>query len=258
MNSVAIRTAITLWMLCLPLHAHRIDVTYDISYWFLDHIASTTLHFESDQGRYHIAAKAQLHGIAAAMARHHTEEHNSSGSINSSRKLIPQRYTVVRSLDGYRREQEYHFDYRRHRILLHQHETWIKYEKRFDPTSMHFVNTDKSHQRSFARQLRFWAGDDLLSLYFNARNRLMAMQPGETLFFHAVGSRNGIVKVQRTTEPHRYIVFINQDIFRSKEGKLFITLDKNYFVKEAVLKDVFLFGDLTVKRMSLERSPEGL
>lgn len=239
----------------LSTHAAVLEATYDISYWFLDHIATTSLRFESANGRYRIEANATLHGFAAALAHHHAEHHVSTGRIDTHGRLIPDTYRTERSLDGYKRTQRYTFDRQRHTIVLKQDETRMIETRHFDPLAMRYSVTESPQEISFTRRERYDADDDLLTLYFNARKGLKKLPPGQTVKLPCVGSRSGIVTVGKTARPLEFILFIDQDIFRSKEGKLDIEMDRNFFVKKAVLKDVFLFGDLKVQRQRLEERP---
>jgi len=242
----------------LYVRAAVLEAEYTISYWFLSHIGTTTLRYEDDGARFRIEAKAQLHGFAALLAHHHTEQHTSTGHIGKDGLLIPEEYVVIRTYDDYRREQRYYFDRRHKRILLQQNETTTRNERRYDTKSMRYVNAKIPVNSSFFRLEHFYAENDLLTLYFNARSVLKSMRRAQEKKLPAVGSRDGIVTVEKEAEPFAFVFLLDQDIFRSKEGKLFVTMDNEYYVKNAVLKDVFLFGDLTVEREALKASPQGL
>lgn len=244
-----------LTVFCFTLNAAVLEATYDISYWFLEHIATTTLRFESSNGHYRIDASAELHGFAAALAHHHSEHHTSIGRTDAAGKLIPEVYIAIRTLDGYRREQRFTFDRRQRQILLRQREMRVVKTRWFDPVAMRYTVSETPREHTFFRRETYYADDDLLTLYFNARALLKALPPNTLVSLPCVGSRDGIVKAQKRADPLEFILFINQDIFRSKEGKLDVEMDKDLYVKKAVLKDVFLFGDLEVKRVGLNPAP---
>ena len=54
-------------------------------------------------------------------------------------------------------------------------------------------------------------------------------------------------KIRRLLEAkgHVLVVIINQKIFSSKKGELYIDIDKDGLCTTAVLKDVIFFGDIT-------------
>ena len=237
------------------LHSAVFEVQYAVSFWFLGRIGTTTMHFESADGRYRIEANATLEGIAALIAHHHSEHHVSSGHIAADGTLIPKHYDVTKTLDDYRSIRHYYFDRRHRRILLQQQTERTVSERRFDIDSMQFDTKRRLKKSAFVRLEPFYAENDLLSLYFNVRNVLGTLKASEQLQLSAVGARNGEVHISRQNGMYDFFVYLDQDIFRSKEGKLFVQTDRDLYVKSAVMKDVLLFGDLDVEREWLRQSP---
>lgn len=249
------KAAALLLLLSTQLCAEVLDASYTISYWFLDNIATTTLHYEAKNGRYRIEADAALQGFAASLGHHHREHHISEGIITSEGRLEPRRYETRKVLDGYHRVQRFRFDHRRRRITLRQTTTYETTERHFDLQRMRFDSRRAPITRYAGAVLNFYARNDLLTLYFNARERLGALRPDEHLRLPAVGSRNGIVRIlparNGSTEEKSFWVHIDQDIFRSRDGMLRIVMDQDLYIEKAMLKDVFLFGDLRVERTKL-------
>ncbi len=243
---------------------HRLDVNYTISYGIFDGIAESSLHFERRGGRYRIRATAGLKGFAAMMAHHHREIHTSKGIVTPAGKLRPLSYTNIRLLDGFRRERRYRFDYPHRCIWLTQTIERNVTTRRFDAATFTWRrDVNKSRHTGYYR-LNYFAQNDLLTLYFNARE-LLRRSDGALHVLAAVGSRDGKIRLQSLRKGAsgtklldaklRYFarVFIEQDIFRSAHGELYIGLDDALLVDEAVLKDVFLFGDLKVKRTGVQK-----
>ncbi|GEM_PF-5235054 len=257
------RTLVLLLLLLSPFPAadlpKQLDASYTISYAFFDDIAETTLRFESDGRRYRIVADAWLKGIAASLARHHREHHESEGIVTADGRLLPLHYRSVRRLDRFRMQRRYTFDHRHRQVLLTQTVDRNVTKRTFDRHRLRWVEKTDTTRKTGHYRMNFYAKDDLLTLYFNAR-KLLAGREGKPLKIPAVGSRNGLVTLERIADisagglldsPANALacrVLIDQDIFRSKKGELFVGLDANLLVNEAVLKDVFLFGDLHVRR----------
>jgi len=240
---------------CLSLHARTIDVRYDVYYAFLPSVGTNTLHFESRDGRYRMETVAELHGLAAILAHHHREYHISIGAIGKEGVLIPERYVTIRTLDGYKRVRIYRFDHSHHRLLMHETIDVNETSKQFDPTSMHFVSTVQSHTYTRNITMPYDPYDDLLTLYFNIRASLGTLRPNETIRRLAAGADNGTVIIRRDEQPLHFTLFMEQDIFRNKMGEVHFITDKAFYVQKSVLKDVFLFGDLTMEREWLKESP---
>lgn len=249
------RRILLLFFTLLNLQAETIEARYTLSYWILDDIAVVTLRYVSEKGRYHIDAEAKLQGVTAVLANHHVERHHSEGRVDAAGRLIPERYDAVRTYDGYVREQHYRFDHKRKRVLQRQTEERTRTERRFDAESIRFVSERKTQEHHFERVEPFYAPDDLLTLYFNARKSLKSMPPNSRRIFPAVGSRNGKVTVSKKSAPLAFGLIMDQDIFRSKAGEMDLQMDEAFYVVRSVLKDVLLFGDLKVERVYLKREP---
>ncbi|HHH72219.1 MAG TPA: DUF3108 domain-containing protein [Sulfuricurvum sp.] len=239
----------------LGLHAAVFEVKYSVSYWILGRIGTTHLRLETNNRHYRIHATAELEGVAALIARHHREHHTSEGVISSNGTLIPVQYDVNKTLDDYEDLKHYYFNRRQKRILLKEHIKHEKIARRFDLNTMHFVTEKYTKKNRSTRLLSFYCENDLLTLYFNSEHPLKNLEGGDSIFFKAVGARHGDVHVTRLKKKNRFAVKLDQDIFKSKDGILFIESDDEMYVKNALFKDVLLFGDLEIKREYLKRSP---
>ena len=242
-------------VLASALSAATLDAEYSLSYSIFPAIGTTTLHFESGRGRYRIVAEAKLRGLAAVLAHHHTERHTSIGALDGQGRLIPERYETLRTMDDFRRERRYLFDRTHHDILFEERtERRIK-TKRFDPIKMRYIPTEQNTTARSRRIEPYDAENDLLSLYFNARPLLATLPPNTSVDLPAAGTIHGSVTIERDMTPLHYTLFLDQDIFRSSKGEMAIETDETFFIRKAVLKDVFLFGDLSVEREWLRQSP---
>ncbi|MHC3993624.1 DUF3108 domain-containing protein [Thiomicrolovo sp. ZZH C-3] len=237
----------------LSLNAATLQARYAISFWVIGRVGTATLKLETDRDRYRIEANATLEGVAALLAHHHRESFLSEGRIGDDGRLIPERYRVLRTMDDYRREQLYRFG--RNGITRYQHEKMRVTLRRFNADTMRYETKTRPAERRYFFRLPYRADNDLLTLYFNARKQLETLVPGQTIVQRAAGADSGEVHVASTPEPFRYSVQLDQDIFRSARGEMEIETDEAYYVKNAVLKDVLLFGDLNVEREWLKQEP---
>lgn len=243
-------------LMSMTLHAAVIEVQYGITYWWLGRIGTTHMRFESHGDRYRIEAEAYLEGIAALIGRHHRERHTSTGMIADNGDLIPHRYDVNKTLDDYQSLQQYYFEPRQRRILLSTEDAYKTTRKHFDLATLGFKQIDTVDRRRYMRVMPFYARNDLLTLYFNVRRHLDPLATDGTLQLRTVGARDGKVTIKTASEHNRFTVLLDQEIFKSKEGKLFVETDASHYVTRAVLKDVLLFGDLEVEREWIKQSPE--
>lgn len=249
------KSSILFLLTALSLHAAVFEVQYSVSYWFLGRIGTTNLRLETHDGHYRIDATATLEGVAALLARHHHERHSSEGRVGNDGTLIPVRYDVNKTLDGFSELKRYYFEGRQRRVLLQEHIKAEASSRHFDLHAMQFVSKVHTEEHSRMRLLAFYCRNDLLTLYFNARKPLKKLAANQSLSLKAVGARHGDVRIARLPETNHFAVKLDQDIFKSKNGTLYVEADDAMYVKRAVLKDVLLFGDLEVEREWLKRSP---
>lgn len=235
--------------------ADSFEVRYGVSFWFFGQIGVTTLHLQRNATDYKIEAHARLQGIAAAIAHHHTEYHVSEGQIGADGRLIPRQYRVYKTLDHYRNHRSYRFDYRLKRITQAFMQERNVTSHHFDPRRLGMTKQQETQHKTWQRIESFWAEDDLLTLYFNGRSALRGLRLAQTVSLHAVGARHGDVRVRRTGR-FTFDVLLDQEIFKTKDGKLFVQSDENFYVEKAIIKDVVLFGDLEVAYEKMQWSPK--
>ena len=112
-------------------------------------------------------------------------------------------------------------------------------------------------------KLHFYAKNDLLTLYFNMDKAIT--KKGKIYHFKAVGleKQKGLVQVTvpapnqeesykkelgETADWYAKALIV-QENFRKKRGDILLSVDKDGFIKKAVIKDVLLYGDAKLIRI---------
>jgi len=262
--------------LFLPLFAgsllwgNTITATYEISFSVFGTIGMAEVSMARDATRYRVHVDAYLVGMAASIGGNRRETHDSYGSVTPS-GFLPERYEKHRSSDTRDDTTLYRFDHEAHRVLKIRDKTHISTHAIFDPRSMSIVDVPETVREHSESELPYYAPDDLLSLFFNIRHLLDAIPKGGESIRHSVGAANaeGIVRITNPdgakrreiaelmpeNEDRLVTVVVDQDIFESDKGELYLNLDSDYLVIEAMLKDVLLFGDIRAKRVELRKIP---
>lgn len=91
--------------------------------------------------------------------------------------------------------------------------------------------------------------------FFNLKNKIPKYEKEKDYELKAVGANktkgqiniiipNKKIKELKTENSNHLIAYINQKIFGSARGELFLSLNKEGFCNKAILKDVLLFGDI--------------
>ncbi len=112
-------------------------------------------------------------------------------------------------------------------------------------------------------KLKFYAKDDLLTLYFNLGTALK--KKGKKYNFKVVGLEKQNGKVQITVPSNSKVksykkdlgsganlyakALIHQKNFKKKKGDILLAVAKDGFIKKSVIKDVMLYGDAVLTRV---------
>lgn len=258
-------TAFILFVLyAVTLHAASISAKYDVSFSIFGKIGEANVYYEHDDRFYHIYVDAGLTGVAASMAHHRREVHESFGSIKEG-ILVPELYKRTKRSD-HRYEELYFVFMPEGSILKFLFREKNVYTSHFDFVKMKNIKEMQIEKSHSVDLLPYQASNDLLSLFFNIRTILLTIPEGTKKAEYAAGARNdkGEILITNPAGKKRHelatlmpehenrliTVIVDQDIFKSGKGELYLSLDKDHLAIEAMLKDVLLFGDIRGKRVS--------
>ena len=262
-RGISVPFFISIIMAC-SLHGAALTAKYDVSFSVFGKIGEAKVAFERYGKFYHIRVEGGLTGAAANIGQHRREIHESFGIVKEG-VLIPDLYKKVRRSD-YRHEDSYYvFDHENRYIHRFRFREKNVTKSHFDFTAMRFVDEDKIEKTSGFKTFSYYVRNDLLSLFFNIRVILRDIRKCEKKIVRAIGSRNEkgetlvgnpegkkrkeLMQLMPDNENRLITVVINQDIFKSDKGELYINFDRDYLAKEALLKDVLLFGDIHAVRI---------
>ncbi len=252
-----------LLLLCLSftlLNAKTIEATYKISYGIFGELgmAKTTLEF-FDNNTYKIKVHAFATGVAKVLSSGKEEFYESSGIV-ANKKLIPYKFTKYSQNSYKKRLKSYSFDYSNNKIILEK--TTDRLQTTYDSN----LKPEKTWKHESSKEeTTFFASNDLLSLFFNIQQIVPNFEQGCHYDLKAIGAKNGDLKIfvpkgeefnrlssALQTDNTKFIASINQKIFSSKNGELYISLNKEGFCNKAVLKDVLIFGDIVGEMINFE------
>ncbi len=253
------RLCMLLTLLLLPLSGKSISAGYDVTFSVFGKIGDAILSFDYEEGRYAIYINGGLTGSAASIGQNRREIHESFGTIENG-VLLPELYKITRSSTYFFNESFFAFDHENNTIERHRIRTKVTSESHFDLQKMSIITDERNVTTYSSNPVAYYAKNDILSLFFNVRTLLKDIPPGKEKLIHAVGGSNKkgeIVVTNPAGEKRRELaslmpghenrlitVVIDQDIFKSDRGELYISLDSDTLAKEAMLKDVLLFGDI--------------
>jgi len=249
-----LRSIIFIFIFLTSSFALDLNATYKVSFGIFGEIgiAKTSLHVNAKK-RYKISIHAFTTGLANFLSGQREEWHESVGSVTKDGVLVPDYYQkIVQRYSNYDGESVLKKDIRKY-IFDHKLKT-LRVQKTI------FRGKKKEYSQ---KEGDYYAPNDLLSLFFNFKNMLPSLDIKVPSKFYAVGAnkKDGRIDVEPLKNPeairkefgwgtgHTMKVTINQKIFASKKGELLLNLGNDGLCKQAVLKDVLLFGDIRGKRI---------
>ncbi len=232
------------------LNAKTIIAEYKVSFGVFGKIGTAKALFKINKDKtYHILISAKATGFAKVLSGGRVESYESRGKIVDG-LLVPDIYKGVTKTNSKRSEKIYYFLHNKKTIDV------LKIKERDGKTI-------KSQER-----LKYYTKNDILSLFFNIRYYLNGFKFVGKKVLYAVGAnkKDGRVDIIVPTgkeldklkkelsekDGNFMIVFINQKIFASKRGELFLDINNDGIATKAVLKDVILFGDIRGELKKLE------
>lgn len=251
------KTLLLIFLLSTAIFANTktITATYKVSYGIFGKLglAKTTLTLYNNK-KYKIEVSAYATGISKVLSSEKEERYTSEGYIEDN-KFIPLKYIKISQNSYKKRTKEYNFNYTTNTIVVNEMKKELKttYDINFNPIS-------KWEENNSTYKTKYFAQNDLLSLFFNIKREVPNFNKGSNYSLCAIGAnkKDGIINIIIPKEKSyelleeslsnksdiKFIAQINQKIFSSANGELLISLNEKGFCNKAILKDVLIFGDI--------------
>jgi hypothetical protein len=230
----------------------RISADYDVSYGILGKVGSAHATIFIEEGTYNIRVEARGVGLTNFFSRGREEVYESTGLLKEG-KLLPTLFIKEKSWGDKTEKKRYFFHHDKKTVSV------LK-------TAVEGGKVEETRTL-----LPYYAQNDILSVFFNLASLIGEdLQPKLLREIVAVGANreNGLLSVETPVgnvrqeiqnllkrDDHLLIVILNQKLFSSKRGELFINVNDKGISDRVVLKDVLLYGDLVgkIKNLKIEK-----
>jgi hypothetical protein len=228
-------------------HTQVLDISYIAKFGILGKVGKIDNKIIINHNRYTIDTTLKLYGIAKMLLGGQKEHYISKGKIING-YFVPDFYSMSSIKKSKSSLKKYYFDHKKHTV------TRIKTK-----TKNHKVTSNKK------KILDFYAKDDLLTLYFNMDRHIKAYKNKKSFILNVAGleKQKGKVKITQATRDDRdeykddlgssyswYAkALIVQKSFKNKKGDILLSASKDGYIKKAVIKDLVMYGDATLKRI---------
>jgi len=237
------------FLFIVNLYSMTLESSYKITFGLLGTLGNANTILSKSDKSYYIRMEAYTVGLAKTLSNNRKEVYESRGKIVNG-ILLPSEYKKTRINNSYTKTKKFTFDHNNKKVYLEKNH----YE--FETNSS--TNSKETY--------KFYAQNDILTLYFNILE-LIQNKSDNKMVFYAIGGKeeNGRIDVEKLQGEKKQKVLnflevsksetvlkvtINQKIFSSKNGELFLSIDKDNLCSLAVLKDVILFGDIKGSRIT--------
>ncbi|WP_331774463.1 DUF3108 domain-containing protein [Sulfurospirillum sp. 1612] len=246
-----------LWLLLLCFNlafAKDITATYKVSFGIFGQIgtAKTSLHIEKNH--YQIKVHAKSTGFASFVSGGREEFYESEGVVQGTR-LIPNHYSkIVKNKMNIGDPFEH-----TNKIVMKIYTLLFSFDHDKKSVMIKKIREKGAQKSQEEERAKFYTDNDILSLFFNFKHLFPDLNITKHTILHAIGANkdNGKIDILPLSKKefqnlvsgdmsHLYFmkVILDDKIFSSKKGELYIALDKEGICEKAVLKDVVFFGDI--------------
>ncbi len=234
--------------------AKDITATYRVSFGIFGQIgiAKTSLHVEG--GRYKINIVAKSTGFASFVSGGRTEFYESKGEVVDGvlvpdvyKKVVQKNVNINNSFD------------KESKTVIKKYTLIYKFNHEDKKVIATKIKTKGKNRSEHSEVLKFYAKNDILSLFFNFKKLFPNLTITKKYLLHAVGAdkKSGDIQLFPLSKKEfsglidgkldnlKFMkVILSDKIFASKKGELYLALNTDGICEKAVLKDVILFGDI--------------
>lgn len=227
------------------LSAQVTQLNYTATFGIFGRVGSIENRLTQDKETYQIDTKVTLAGLAKVLLDGQTEHYISKGHMENG-LMVSDFYKMVSKKKDKVESKEYRIDHEK-KFVTKRYRKWHKEKLVKDRTE----------------KLKFYAKDDLLTLYFNLGNAVN--EKGQKYLFKAVGLEKQKGKVQINvpgeTQAGAYRkdlgggadmyakALIHQKNFRKKKGDILLAVGEDKFIYKSVIKDILFYGDAKLVRV---------
>jgi hypothetical protein len=224
------------------LKAETIEVDYKVEFGIVGEIGVAHAKLTRDENSYVIDIKLDSTGIAKTLSGNRKERHISKGHIENG-VMVSDLYQIIKSHGSKLSDRVYTIDHKNKKVT--------REDKKYKNGKLYKHKT---------KVMDDYSKDDLLTLYFNLNSYIKDKNISKDYRFHAVGAeiQDGYVDIHlpnnKELPEYKELLgddgswyaraIVNQNIFSSDKGELFLSIGKDGITQKAILKDLIFFGDI--------------
>jgi len=237
------------------LYAESKTVAYRVEFGIVGEVAKIQSQYTKTKNTYTIDTKVKVIGMLAKMATNNLrEQHISKGTIDKSGLHITNDFTMLKHYGNYRSITHYHVDHQKKKIIK-TYKKWRVYD-----------NKKERKVSEYSYILGYYAKDDLITLFLNLNKHIPNKMLARKYIFKAIGEdrkqgrvdidipkakeKKEMIKLLGKPKKNEWLanVIMHRKLYNSKKGELMVRMNGESLIEKAVLKDIFMYGDVRIIR----------
>jgi len=245
---------IFLSILPFTLFSKDIVVNYTIEFGIVGEVAKVHSLYKEKDHRYQIDAYVTMVGHLANLATNHLREHHISKGKIVHKKRIATTFEMLKHYGEYKSTTLYRADSKNHKTIK-EYTQWKKSTKNV------YKQVDY-----YKANLNYFSNSDMVTLFLNLSQYISHKSKPNHYLFKAMGAdaMNGRVDIviptkKRAKEMQKLVgkpkkgewllhAALHRKIYKSKDGELMVRMGADGIIQKAVLKDIFMYGDVRIIR----------
>jgi hypothetical protein len=239
------------------------SAAYNVEHTFFGKIAEAHVVKDVQDDYYVIELSILTTGLVASLSDNLEKRFISQGSIVNG-LYVPDVLTVLKRKDDEERFVTYRFDHQKKVLSIDMSEKSLITDNTFDPVSFSFHETKRLEYSHESHLCKSYVQNDVISLFFNAKNYVKDQKSMEQATFMAAGidddeedEVDGILEFGISQEDIRDIIStslqnsmisVNLSNFKETDRHLVIDINPDSLPQSVTLDDV-AFGDVVIERV---------
>ncbi len=241
-------------ILLVNLSASTVNLNYIGELSLFGKVADATIYYFNDGENYYIKVSGTGSGIVAKLTNNKHYIYESIGSVNNF-ELIPHKYIATEINSDINKSKIYTFDYKNSIITVDSVKIEVIDKSKFNIFTFEYDKKEKIVKTKKRKVINKVFRDDMVSIFFNKRNKLLDMKEKESKTIFAVGSKdmeNGMLVSLESINNGKFIynIQLKKDYLDDGNEKAKFVLDSNNILYETSLNGILFFGNAVVKRIN--------
>ncbi|CAA6820096.1 MAG: Unknown protein [uncultured Sulfurovum sp.] len=220
-------------------------LNYEATFGIFGKVGTIDNTLRQNDNSYTIETRVSLLGIAKMLLKGQEEHYVSKGHMENG--LMVSDFYEMTTLKGNKKKvKTYSFDHQK-KLVTKRYRKW----------------KDGKVVKDKTETLKFYAKDDLLTLYFNLNTALY--KKNKKYLFKVVGLEKQNGKVYITVPSDKKVKWYKQNLgegaklyakalihqrnFKKKKGDILLAIGQDGFIQKSVIKDILLYGDAVLNRV---------